>query len=139
CREGQPRLVDTDITAPFDGSLREFAEHHQFGQWGYATRLPDPGQRTDRSSKFRTEANRQALVAAAVLMRARVFVPRAPDQRRARDQVVRSAARAITERPLAHIRHRVAVVALDERLLVQLRGAAVFDDGNRSAAVSGSR
>ena len=102
-------LVEPDIVAAIGGGLREFAQHHQFGQRRRCADPPDLGAVADRFHQFRRQEERQAFIAATMLMAADVFVAGMADQDRSRHQFERPSPRPAAEAALAHIGDRMAV------------------------------
>ena len=130
-------LVEPDIVIAVGGGLRQFAEHHQFRQRGGCADPPDLGAVADRFHQFGREKERQALVAAAMLMAAKVFVAGMADQDRSRHQFERFPAHPAAKTALAHIGDRMAVEMLGERLVVRSGVAPEIGHGNATALQQG--
>ena len=107
---------------------RQFAQHHQFGQRRRADHLPDPWPAADRLDCRRRIVERQAFVAAGVmLVRADIFVARPPDHDRAGDQFVQPAPATAAEAALADIGERMVAVRFGVGLVGRTRVAAVVE------------
>lgn len=130
-------LVKGDIAAAIGGGLREFAEHHQFGQGRGRTDPPDRAPPADRLDQFRLQKERQALVAANVVMGADIFVAGETDQHGPRHQLERPPAGLAAEAALAHIGNRVAVKLLCKRLVAGDGGAAELRHRDRAVRQQG--
>src|SRR5688572_24943531 len=108
--------------------MQQFALHHQLRKRRQAR------QRRQNRREVRRQLDRQALVAAAmVLVRRGVLLARPPHQHRAGNQLVQPALRVIAEAAVPHIRDRVLAVDLRERLVGGAAGAAVVVDRERFA------
>src|SRR5436189_2629879 len=123
-------FFQADIAAAVRGGLRQLAEYHQFGERRRRADLPDLGPVADLVQQFRTQEERQALVAADVFVRADIFVTGMADQDASRHQFEEAAAALAAEAALAHIRDGVAAMPLDERRVV--RASAAAELGNRN-------
>ena len=114
-REHQAGFIDADVAAAVGGRLRELAEHDQLAAAAVSPpvrhRRRALARRADieRFARCRRKVERQALVAAAVmLVRADELIAGVADQHRARDELERAAAAAIAEAALAHVGDREA-------------------------------
>ena len=104
-------LVEPDVAAAIGRRLRQFAEHHQFGQRRRAAGPPDLGLAADGVHQFGMEEERQAFVAADVMIvGADIFVAGMADQDRSRHQFERAPALGAAEAALAHIGDGMASV-----------------------------
>ena len=110
-------LIQPDVAAAIACRLREFAEHHQFGQRGRAAGSPDLGLAAEGVDELGMEEKRQALVAADVMiMGADIFVAGMADHDRSGHQFERAPALGAAEAALAHIGDGMGGVLLDKRL-----------------------
>ena len=119
--------------APLGDRLRELAEHHQLRERRQRPGPPALGRAAEALDQLGRELEREALVAAHVLVRTDVLLPRVPDEDRARDQLVGLAAGPVAEAALADVGEVEAAVLLDERRDVPVRVAAVVDHRERVA------
>ena len=92
----------------------------------------------DRVDERRVEVERQALVAADVVVGAHVLVARVADEKRARDELVRAAAEAVAEAAVADVAHAERVMPLDKRCVAGSGLAPVVEDRNRRTIEDGS-
>ena len=79
-------FVEADVATPLGCRLRQFAQHHQFGKRRGGADLPSLAAHADRVHQLRRQEERQALVAADVIMRTDEFRIGNTDQKRARNQ-----------------------------------------------------
>ena len=100
--EQLPDLVETDVAAAIGCGLGQFAQHHQFRQRRGAADLPDIALVADRLHQFRLQKERQALIAADVVVAADIFAAGMADQDRSGHQLEQAAAAAAAEAALAH-------------------------------------
>src|SRR6202047_982055 len=121
--EDLPDLVEADIAAAVSGSLRKFAQHHQFRQRRHRADLPDVRAVADRLHQFGIYEKRQALVSADMIMGTHEFVAGMADQDRSRHQLEETATAVAAKTAFADIVDRMAGVLLHERLVAR-RGAA---------------
>jgi hypothetical protein len=110
--------------------LRQLAQHNQFRQRRRRADLPGGGAVADRFHQLRCEEERQAFVAADMLVGAGVFIAGMADQHRSRHQLAELAAAMQAKTALAHIGNRVMAMLLRERLVAGPRGAAKVGNGN---------
>ena len=136
--EQQSDLVDADRAPAGGGRLRELAKHHHVGARWQAPRPPRLGGTADRVDERRVEVERQALVAADVVVGAHVLVARVADEKRARDELVRAAAEAVAEAAVADVAHAERVMPLDKRCVAGPGLAPVVEDRNRRTIEDGS-
>ena len=94
------------------------------GSGGTDADLPGRLAVADRLHQFGREEERQALVAADVVMGAGIFVAGMADQHRSRHQFAELAAAVQAETALAHIGDRVAAMLLRERLVAGPRACS---------------
>ena len=130
-------LVEADIAATVDGSLRKLSEHHQFGQWRRGADAPGGHIVPDHFDEFGSQKERQALVAADVIVGAEIFIAGIADQDRSRHQVEAPAAAAAAEAALAHIGNRMTAILLDKRLVVRSGRATEVGRRNQPALQQG--
>jgi hypothetical protein len=83
--------------------LRQFPQHHQFRQRRRGADLPRGLAVADRFHQLGRKEERQALVAADVLVGADIFIAGMADQHRSRHQFAELAAAVQAETALAHI------------------------------------
>ena len=105
-------------------------EHHQFRQRRHGPDLPGCLAVADRFHQFGPNEERQALVAADMVVGAGVFVAGMADQHRSRHQFAELAAAMQAETALAHIGDRVTAMLLRERPVAGPRAAAKVGHGN---------
>src|SRR5262249_50622131 len=114
-REQHPNFVEADLAVAFGRCLSQLAENHQLGERRYVDRPPDLGPVPDSIDQRRREVERQAFVAALMIVRANVFVAGMTDQDRPGYQLTGPTLGTATKAPLAHIGDREAGVLLDKR------------------------
>src|SRR5437899_2176344 len=124
-------LVEADIAAAVGGGLRELAEHHQFGQRRRAADPPDFRAVADRFHQFRSQKERQALVAADMVVGADIVVAGMADQHRSRHQFEEAAAAVAAEAAFADKGEGMAAMLLRERRVIRSRAAAELGHRDR--------
>ena len=124
----------TPIVRPTRGRrLSQLAEHHHVGDGRQRPGVPRVAWSADGVDERRVEVERQALVAAGVVVRAHVLVAGMADEKRSGDELVRLAAEAIAEAALPHVAHAERVMPLDKRLVARPGFAPVVDHRDRAA------
>ncbi len=129
----QAGLVQRDVAAPPRGGVRQLRQHHQFRHRRQCADRPDRIVITDRGHQLRRQLQRQAFIAAHMVVAAHILVARPADQDGAGHQFEMPPARAIAEAALAHERDRGAIVPLHERLGAQSGLAPVIVDAQAAA------
>src|SRR5215213_9667422 len=102
--EQGPDFIEPDVATALGGGLRQFGDHHQFGQWRYDADLPCFGVAANGIHEIRFEKERQALVATDVIVGADIFRIGMADQNRSRHQFEKAPLALISEAALAYIR-----------------------------------
>src|SRR5262249_31474959 len=125
-------LVEAEVAVAVCCRLGELAQHHQLGQRRRRADLPGLTVSAESVDQILAEEERQADVAADMLVRAGVFVAGGADEHRACHQLEEAGAAFAAETARADIRDGMAIAALLERLVVRSRIAAKLGDRYRA-------